>query len=181
MVKRYKTKSCVIEAIQWTGDNMEEIKEFVGSAVLEKIIPRENKPNCHPIIIKTLEGPMLASENDYIIKGLRGEFYPCKPDVFEKKYKLIIEPQQDDISTLQNWEEMVSGIYCFAVPKERSYVIHINYWLSTTDILSSNSSLYVAESRSYNGGNTYELKILLQNAPLAACLERAVEHYKEAK
>lgn len=72
---------------------MEEIKEFVGSAVLEKIIPRGTKPNNHPIIIKTLEGPMLASENDYIIKGLRGEFYPCKPDVFKKKYELIAEPQ----------------------------------------------------------------------------------------
>ena len=41
------------------------------------------------LVIKTLEGNMIASIGDYIIKGLRGEFYPCKPDVFEKKYELI--------------------------------------------------------------------------------------------
>lgn len=179
MVKRYKTKPCVIEAIQWTGDNVEEIKEYIGKSFLGD--PIIGSSHNHSILILTLEGIMCASENDYIIKGLGGEFYPCKPDVFEKKYKLITEPQQDDISTLQNWEEIALGIYCFAVSKEISYVIHINYWLSATDILSSNSSLYVAESRSYNGCNTYEQKILLQNAPLAACLERAVEHCKEAK
>ena len=39
--------------------------------------------------IKTLEGNMRADEGDYIIKGLRGEFYPCKPDVFEKKYEEV--------------------------------------------------------------------------------------------
>ena len=41
------------------------------------------------VVIPTLEGNMNASIGDYIIKGLRGEFYPCKPDVFEKKYELI--------------------------------------------------------------------------------------------
>ena len=41
------------------------------------------------VVIRTLEGNMIASVGDYIIKGLRGEFYPCKPDVFEKKYELI--------------------------------------------------------------------------------------------
>lgn len=41
--------------------------------------------------IETLEGTMLASEGDYIIKGVNGEFYPCKPDIFEKTYELISE------------------------------------------------------------------------------------------
>lgn len=39
------------------------------------------------LIIKTLEGDMVASTGDYIIRGLRGEYYPCKPDVFQKKYE----------------------------------------------------------------------------------------------
>ena len=43
------------------------------------------------LIIHTLEGDMVANRNDYIIKGLRGEFYPCKPDVFNKKYELLTE------------------------------------------------------------------------------------------
>lgn len=89
---KYKTKPCEIEAIQWTG-NTTEIKEFCGSACTYEVedsawkagkgIPHEK------LIIHTLEGDMDASRNDYIIKGLRGEFYPCKPDVFKKKYELI--------------------------------------------------------------------------------------------
>lgn len=43
------------------------------------------------LTIKTLENPMLASEGDYIIKGVNGEFYPCKPDIFEKTYELLEE------------------------------------------------------------------------------------------
>lgn len=179
MVKRYKTKPCVIEAIQWTGDNVEEIKEYIGKSFLGD--PIIGSSHNHSILILTLEGIMRASENDYIIKGLRGEFYPCKPDVFEKKYELITEPQQDDMSTLLNWEKIASGTYCFALSKERSYVIHVNYWSSATDVLTSNSSLYVAESRRYNGDSIYEQKMLLQSAPLAECLEKAMEHYKEAK
>ena len=46
--------------------------------------------------IKTLEGDMQTSEGDYIIKGLRGEFYPCKPDVFEKKYELSEQTDNDN-------------------------------------------------------------------------------------
>ena len=75
MIKKYITKPVVIEAVKWTGSNIKEVKEFVGKnlgAVL---------------VIKTLEGDMRADKGDYIIKGLRGEFYPCKPDVFEKKYE----------------------------------------------------------------------------------------------
>lgn len=41
------------------------------------------------LVIPTLEGDMLAVENDYIIKGVNGEFYPCKPDIFEKTYELV--------------------------------------------------------------------------------------------
>lgn len=40
--------------------------------------------------IPTLEGVMVASENDWIIKGVNGEFYPCKPDIFEKAYEKIL-------------------------------------------------------------------------------------------
>lgn len=83
---RYKTKPCEIEAIQWTGLNLEEIKAFVGEALICKVV--EGRPHVS-MKIKTLEGDMQASEGDYIIKGLRGDFHPCKPDVFEKKYELV--------------------------------------------------------------------------------------------
>ena len=76
---KYKTKPCEIEAIKWTGRNVKEILRFVKneSAIITNGV----------LIIKTLEGDMVASTGDYIIRGLRGEYYPCKPDVFQKKYE----------------------------------------------------------------------------------------------
>ena len=94
---RYKTKPVEIEAIQWTGLNLEEIKQFVGESLEYNIWDSAwdwavGKGGPHIYMkIYTLEGDMNASVGDYIIKGLRGEFYPCKPDVFEKKYEVIGE------------------------------------------------------------------------------------------
>lgn len=88
--KKYRTKPCEIEAIQWNGNNLEEVRGFVGvSLVGWEIDAKEIGKERFFLIIRTLEGDMRASLDDYIIKGLRGEFYPCKPDVFEKKYELI--------------------------------------------------------------------------------------------
>lgn len=78
---RYKTKPCEIEAIQWTGKNIIELLDWGQGKILWNDVD--------DLFIDTLEGRMKASINDYIIKGLRGEFYPCKPDVFEKKYEKI--------------------------------------------------------------------------------------------
>lgn len=86
MVKKYRTKPCEIEAVQWNGGNLDEVREFVGLSLVSWEI---KMGDCFNLIIRTLEGDMKASLYDYIIKGLRGEFYPCKPDVFEKKYELI--------------------------------------------------------------------------------------------
>lgn len=83
MVNRYRTMPCEIEAIQFTGtdENKIELHRFMGFQYYV-----DGNGN---VVIPTLEGNMIASIGDYIIKGLRGEFYPCKPDVFEKKYELI--------------------------------------------------------------------------------------------
>ena len=83
MVKRYRKKPCEIEAVQFTGtdENKIELHKFMGFQYYV-----DEKDN---VVIPTLEGNMVASIGDYIIKGLRGEFYPCKPDVFEKKYEEI--------------------------------------------------------------------------------------------
>lgn len=87
MIKKYKTKPCEIEAIQFTRDNMQEIIAFTkGDAYNFYLSLEENLSYCY---IKTLEGIMEATEGDFIIRGLRGEFYPCKPDVFARKYEEI--------------------------------------------------------------------------------------------
>ena len=95
MVEKYKTKPCEIEAVQWNGTNLKEIKEFVGKDLSYDIADTPINMEIH-----TLEGNMIASYGDYIIKGLRGEFYPCKPDVFEKKYELVEDHAiLDDLET----------------------------------------------------------------------------------
>ena len=80
MINKYKKKPIVIEAIQYTSENREEIKEFAGADFLDW------KAN---FAIDTLEGQMLISKGDWIIKGIKGEFYPCKPDIFEKTYDKV--------------------------------------------------------------------------------------------
>lgn len=85
---KYKTKPCEIEAIQWTGKNIIELLDWGQGKILWNDVD--------DLFIDTLEGRMKASINDYIIKGLRGEFYPCKPNVFEKKYEKIKQEVDDN-------------------------------------------------------------------------------------
>ena len=82
MIKKYRKKPVTIEAIQWNGENLSEIDEFAESKV---------KNHESVLIIPTLEGDMYASLSDYIIKGVNGEFYPCKPDIFAKTYDEVTE------------------------------------------------------------------------------------------
>ena len=85
----YKKKPVVIEAIQWTGNNLDEIQKFAGDCIrYEKIdiVVNDGVASVNVLYIETLEGIMTASCNDYIIKGVDGEYYPCKPDIFNKTY-----------------------------------------------------------------------------------------------
>lgn len=87
MPKQYVSRPVIIEAIQWTGDNYSAIRDFCG-------IHPQGHGHCWYSMddrnfVSTLEGEMEASRGDYIIRGLRGEFYPCKPDVFETKYEKL--------------------------------------------------------------------------------------------
>lgn len=79
---KYRKIPIVIEAIQWTGDNYEEVCEFVG-----KRLDIATGYNDVGLMIRTLEGTMFASQGDYIIRGIKGEYYPCKPDIFEETYE----------------------------------------------------------------------------------------------
>lgn len=84
-VKVYRKQPVAVRALLWDGGNLEECKEFLGEDFLESCGER------HPggrsdIFIKTLEGSIVASKGDYIIEGVEGEHYPCKPDIFHKTY-----------------------------------------------------------------------------------------------
>ena len=90
--KLYVKKPIPVEAIQWTGLNWNEIKTFCGDCVElfhRPSDPDNNIPHCEILTIHTLEGDHMASKNDYIIKGIHGEFYPCKEDIFEETYTLV--------------------------------------------------------------------------------------------
>ena len=76
----YVKKPIYVEAVQWTGNNVSEVDNFINHAIL-----CENKE----LIIPTLEGDMRVSIGDYIIKGIKGEFYPCKPDIFRETYNKV--------------------------------------------------------------------------------------------
>lgn len=87
MIQKYRKKPVVIEAIQYIGlENMVEVQEFVGDSLT---IYADEINSVFTVFIRTLEGDMIVSFEDYIIKGVNGEFYPCKPDIFEKSYEKV--------------------------------------------------------------------------------------------
>lgn len=90
MSLKAKKKPVIVEYVQWTGENVSEIMSFCGSAAHDIYqINLANMPVEYSLIIKTLEGNMGAEPGDYIIKGVHGEFYPCKPDIFKETYEII--------------------------------------------------------------------------------------------
>jgi len=92
-VKNYTKKPVTIQAIQWTGANLREVITFTDGPPdtrtnhasmkwdeYSDLVDREG------LKIYTLEGTMMASIGDFIIKGVKGEFYPCKPEIFNETY-----------------------------------------------------------------------------------------------
>lgn len=97
--RKYRKKPVIIEAFKYDGDLMNSKGEYYvpewaveayKSGVLFYSADDSNTPPCE-LFIKTLEGNMKASVGDYIIRGVEGELYPCKPDIFEQTY----EPVED--------------------------------------------------------------------------------------
>lgn len=78
---KFVKKPVVVEAIQFTGFNFDEIESFVGGDY------GKDAEGNH--VIATLEGAMRVSIKDFIIKGVKGEFYPCKPDIFKATYEEV--------------------------------------------------------------------------------------------
>jgi hypothetical protein len=77
--KPYRKKPVEIEAVQITDDNAAEVARWSGG-----------KRGLHSgVVIETLEGAMKGNVGDYIIKGVNGEFYPCKPDIFDTTYEEV--------------------------------------------------------------------------------------------
>lgn len=85
---KYRKKPVVIEAVIWEGwKSQDDIRKFNGGQNWTMTVHRLT--NTYSLNIPTLEGVMLANEGDYIIKGIAGEFYPCKPDIFNNSYEVV--------------------------------------------------------------------------------------------
>lgn len=151
MITKYKKKPVIIEAIQLKGDSktIKECLEFMGQSVNEDLTIERNKFEDYCVIvnergmkISTLECEMTASINDYIIKGIKGEFYPCKPDIFEQTYEQagnkngidLIRKERDRQINEEGWDinsdikehgggELAIASACYALPIEFRYVL----------------------------------------------------------
>lgn len=84
---KYRTKPCEIEAVKF--ENSDECVSRLIEFTAGNFMPKGDIKDYTHAEIETLEGVMRADIGDYIIKGLRGEFQPCKPDVFHKKYEAV--------------------------------------------------------------------------------------------
>jgi len=81
---KYRKKPVVIDAVQFIGCNLKEMEDFIGVDYTVDF----TKGKTAVLIIPTLEGDHEAHDGDFIIRGIAGEYYPCKPDIFNKTYEL---------------------------------------------------------------------------------------------
>jgi hypothetical protein len=88
---KYRKKPIVIDALQLRWDNWSEMCEFadVGRLLDGKPEGQMQPGNLIGLMIPTLEGVMMAHEGDYVIRGIKGELYPCKPDIFDATYEIV--------------------------------------------------------------------------------------------
>ena len=95
---KFKKRPLVIEAVELQWENWDELCEFItlpwGEDGVHGIYQRNGVETSDTgadlgLIFPTVDGVMMATQGDFIIKGIKGEFYPCKPDVFEATYELV--------------------------------------------------------------------------------------------
>ena len=116
---RYKKKPVVIEAEQFTDENKDRCVNFVTC----NCFPDFSGDGQPELKIQTLEGEMTASVGDFIIKGVNGEPYPCKPDIFAKTYNPLVEKefpahQQRVVAEKVELDEKIEKLKCFILDQK---------------------------------------------------------------
>ncbi len=147
---KYKKKPVVIEAIQFKNDEPDtiiEIQEFMGGGEIRVSYAEPE----HPVIkIETLEGVMDAAIGDFIIRGVKGEYYPCKPDIFEQTYekktgkaeKIRIESDGQTATVYLDGKLIRGTLLDFSFHGDVEHGIHIK-WDGTMQKLDENGRSYV--------------------------------------
>lgn len=151
---KYKKKPVVIEAIQWTGKNLEEVKVFAGDSLKYDIHDAAwQVGKGAPIVnmkIHTLEGVMDIAIGDFIIRGVKGEYYPCKPDIFEQTYeketgrteKIRIESDGQTATVYLDREQIKGTLLDFSFHGDVENGIHIK-WDGAMQRVDENGRAYV--------------------------------------
>lgn len=149
---KYRKKPVVVDAVQWTGQNCREMYDFLTNETLNdeymtaegEYFYIDHSKVEGGLVIKTLEGEHIASIGDYIIKGVKGEFYPCKKEIFEETYE-IVDPSDYEMSPViipvEEALEIMKG----------GEVLYIN---EGHDEVRWNSEKSVFEIRFHDGGRT---------------------------
>ncbi len=119
---KYRKKPIVVDAIQWTGHNTKEAMEFVGT---DNIIAYTTY-----FEIKRIEGNLKVSEMDWIVKGVKGEFYPCKPDIFKETYEKV-----EDKELKFNEDQYMKGVTKEDVKKVENILLNLNIGLSKKQVI----------------------------------------------
>ena len=102
---KYRKKPVTIDAVLWTGKNHREMFDLLTNSMFHDVPMTISGKNFYidhekvegGLVIKTLEGEHIASIGDFIIKGVNGEFYPCKPDIFFKTYEIVEDNEKETI------------------------------------------------------------------------------------
>lgn len=145
---KFVKKPIEIEAIQFTGENHEEIINFTEG----KVELKTKSSSDTSLYVHTLEGEMQAIPSDYIIKGVHGEFYPCKKAIFQKTYSEVVEETFKDrlLKERAELEDKVSKLGSFLetenfkkIDEKQQELLEIQHGLmkSYLDILEQRISL----------------------------------------
>lgn len=101
IIRQYRKKPVIVEAVQLDNINVPLVVQWIGEDKAKMNLESDEAwklgkaPPIFSVTICTLEGDMKAMPGDFIIKGVHGEFYPCKPDIFEKTYEAVEPPKEE--------------------------------------------------------------------------------------
>lgn len=136
MIGTATKKPVMINFCLWTGENLDEVMKFCAGNATYELMFRGNSE----IVIQTLEDGLdkiaqhVASKGDYIIQGVQGEFYPCKPDIFEATYLIAAAPQppagqqdSDHVANVGNMVQQDRGEACPNCDGEGSVLVYSNH------------------------------------------------------
>ena len=86
---KYRKKPIVVEAWQWSGENKEKFPDWLRNQIDIQFVNIDETIGLRLLLIDTQHGAAECSEGDFIIKGVKGELYLCKPDIFEATYERV--------------------------------------------------------------------------------------------